>query len=77
MIFEILLLRLWLMLLESLLVTVVLFGILLGEVWQGRVREAEKVCAIEGCVWLFCEIELMWEGIRDWAFEGGYQGLVL
>lgn len=44
--FEIMLLWMWLMLLESLLVTVVLFGILLGEVWQGRVREAEKVCAI-------------------------------
>lgn len=72
MIFEVLLLWLWLMLLESLLVTLALFGIMLGEVWQARVREAEKVC-----VWLFLEIELMWKGIRDWPFEGGHQGLVL
>lgn len=76
--FEILLLWLWLMLLESLLVTLALFGILLGEVWQGPVLEAEKVCAIEGCVWWFLEIERrMWKGIRDCPFEGGYQGLVL
>lgn len=73
--FEILLLWVWLMLVESLLVTLALFGILLGEVWQGRVPE--EVCAIEGCVCLFWEIELMWKGIRDWPFEGRYQGLVL
>lgn len=75
--FEILLLWLWLMLLESLLVTLALFGILLCEVWQGRVLVAEKICAIEGCVWWFLEIELVWKGIRDWPFEGRYQGLVL
>ena len=44
------LLWLWLLLLESLLVTLALFGILLGEVWQSPVRETKKVCVIEGCV---------------------------
>lgn len=70
---------LWLglLLLESLLVTLALFGILLCEVWQGRVREAKEVCVIEGCVWLFWEIELMWEGICDWSSEGRHQRLVL
>lgn len=68
---------LWLLLLESLLVTLALFGILLGEVWQGRVCEAKEVCVIEGCVWLFREIEVMWKGICDWPSEGRYQGLVL
>lgn len=71
------LLLMWMMLLEGLLVALALFGILLGEVWQGRVREAKKVCAIEGCVWLFWEIELMWKGIGSLPFEGRYQGLVL
>lgn len=36
------------LLLENLLVvTVTLFGIFLGEFWQGRVWEAKKVCVIE------------------------------
>lgn len=56
-------LLLWLMLLESLLVTLALVGIRLGEVWQGRVLEAKEIWATEGCVWLFWEIELMWKGI--------------
>lgn len=51
------------MLLESLLVTLALVGIRLGEVWQGRVLEAKEIWATEGCVWLFWEIELVWKGI--------------
>lgn len=66
-----------LLLLESLLVTMTLFGILLDEFWQGRVWEAKKVCVIECCVWLFGKIELMWKGIRDWPSKGRYQSLVL
>lgn len=74
---EVMLLWLWLVLLEGMLLALALFGILLGEVWQARVREAKKVCAIEGCVWLFLEIKLLWKGIGGLPFEGRYQGLVL
>lgn len=58
---KILLLGLWLMLLVSLLVSLALFGVRLGEVWQGRVGKAEKVRAVKGCVCMFWEIELMWQ----------------